>query len=81
MPQYEFRVPDTPRKLPIELKNDDEAWSEAIVLCGEMLKDVDGKLPPGTTWDLSVCEGARAVATIKVEAHRNYDGAPASDEL
>jgi hypothetical protein len=24
------------------------AWAEAVVLCGEMLKDVDGKLPPAT---------------------------------
>jgi hypothetical protein len=59
--------------IPVELEDDDVAWGEAIVLCGEMLRDVDGKMPPKTTWDLTVCEGTRTVASITLMATRYKD--------
>jgi hypothetical protein len=30
----------------LELVNDRAAWEEATVACGEILKDIDGKLKP-----------------------------------
>ncbi len=70
MPLYEFRVPESPDVVSAELETDDEAWAQAVTLCGEMLKDIDGNLPPDTEWNLAVCQAARTVATIKVVAHR-----------
>jgi hypothetical protein len=70
MPRYSFKVPLSVETVEFDLKNDDEAWSQAVTYIGELLKDVDGNLPERTQWQLSVCEGARTVAEIDVSARK-----------
>ena len=60
----EFRVPGFPDIASAELETDDETWAQAVTLCGEMLKEIDGNLPPATEWNLEVCQAACTVATI-----------------
>lgn len=54
--------------------DDQEAWSEAVTLVGEILRTVDGDLPDPTNWTLRVSEGKRKVATIEVTACRHRAG-------
>jgi hypothetical protein len=58
MPRYFFTVVDGHRS---ELKNDgleladhDAAWSEATTACGELLREMDGRLKPGDHWSMQV---------------------------
>jgi hypothetical protein len=38
----------------LELADDHAAWVEATSACGEMLKDIDGKLLPNKEWRMDV---------------------------
>jgi hypothetical protein len=62
MPKYYFDVDGLPPDMDSvgdELKNDDVAWEEATQYAGQLLKDVDGKLPPGQEWRLIVSDADR----------------------
>jgi hypothetical protein len=51
MPRYFFNITqwELPRPLDkgMELPNDEAAWEEATTTCGEMIKELDGKLKTG----------------------------------
>jgi hypothetical protein len=38
----------------IELADDEVAWEEATKACGEMIKELDGKLKAGPEWRMEV---------------------------
>ena len=54
MPRYFFNVTqgDLPREADegMDLPNDEAAWEEATTACGEMIKELDGKLKAGPEW-------------------------------
>jgi hypothetical protein len=53
------------------LGDDNTAWSEAVSSIGQLLRDVDGKLPPHGLLTLDVFdEGGALVASISVDAVR-----------
>jgi hypothetical protein len=62
MPRYFFNI--TQGKLPrpsdegMELPNDEAAWEEATTACGEMIKELDGKLKAGPDWQMVVTNDA-----------------------
>lgn len=70
MPNYSFRLPGTPDTQEFEMKDDKEAWGQAVTYIGELLRDWNGDLPERTEWRLSVCEGPRTVAEIDVFARK-----------
>lgn len=70
MPSYSFTVPLSVEEVDFELKDDDEAWSQAVTYIGELLRDIDGGLPHQTEWRLLVREGKRPVADIEVRARK-----------
>jgi hypothetical protein len=39
---------------PVDLPDDRAAWSEATIACGEILRDIDGKLKPEQRWRMDV---------------------------
>jgi len=58
MPQYFFFVRDGHNS---EIKNEglnlpdhNAAWVEATSACGELLRELDGKLAPGAQWSMQV---------------------------
>jgi hypothetical protein len=58
MPRYFFStthgdLPSDP-ELAMEFPDDRAAWSEAVKCCGEILKDIDGKLQPNLEWRMDV---------------------------
>jgi hypothetical protein len=64
MPRYFFTVLDGHRS---ELKNEGleladhrAAWAEATVACGELLRDLDGRLKPGDRWSMQVQDASGA---------------------
>jgi hypothetical protein len=70
MPKYIFRTPLSIEPDELDFADDQEAWGQAVVYMGELLKDIDGGLPARTEWKLSVCEGTRTVAEIEVAARK-----------
>jgi hypothetical protein len=77
MPRYYFITShnDEPTDLPdaIDLPNVESAWHEATKAAGEILKDIDGNLRPGTEWSIQVQDESRKpVRTLRViaEAHK-----------
>jgi hypothetical protein len=38
----------------LDLPDDRAAWSEATTACGELLREVDGKLKPNQEWRMDV---------------------------
>lgn len=70
LPSYSFKVPLSVDALEFELKDDEEAWSQAVTYIGELLRDIDGGLPDQTEWHLTVHEGGRMVCEIDVRARR-----------
>jgi uncharacterized protein DUF6894 len=62
MPLYFFNI--TQGNLPrpadegMELQNDEAAWEEATTTCGEMIKELDGKLKAGPDWEMVVTNDA-----------------------
>lgn len=70
MPIYEFKDPLAMEPISVECDDDAEAWSDAVTMCGQMLKDLDGNLPSPTDWMLRIRQGERNVAIIEVNARR-----------
>jgi hypothetical protein len=64
MPRFFFVVVDG-RNMEVqndglELPDRDAAWVEATTACGELLRDLDGKLAPGDQWCMKVQDAAGA---------------------
>ena len=65
MPRYFFNI--TQGKVPrppdegMELPDDAAAWEEATTTCGEMIKELDGKLKAGPEWRMEVTRESGAV--------------------
>jgi hypothetical protein len=54
-----------------ELPDNLAAWREATTSAGQSIRDLDGRLAPGTTWRLDVMrEDGNAVYSIEVKAHQ-----------
>lgn len=70
MPLYRFEIEGDTEHDAMDLPNDDAAWSEIVTWCGEILKDVDGKLPAQTDIRLRVWNAERLVARIELVATR-----------
>jgi uncharacterized protein DUF6894 len=63
MPLYYFnfsRVPESKSRTfkneGLELVDNDEAWQEATIACGEKLREIDGSLRPGGGWKMDVTD-------------------------
>ena len=67
MPTYMFCSPVKPDPEPMELADDDTAWSEAIRMCGEMLRDTQGQIADGTIWEMIVLDGGSMVEVARIE--------------
>ena len=69
LPRYHFNVHDgvdLPDPEGSEFPDRDAAWSEAVRCCGEMLKDVDGRLERNAEWRMDVTdEDGQAVFTLR----------------
>ena len=69
MPRFYFDIHDgvaQPDPDGLEMQDKDEAWAEAVRCCGEMLKDLNGQLQPGSEWRMDVTdEGRRPVFTLR----------------
>jgi hypothetical protein len=49
--------------------NDEAAWEEATTACGEMIKDLDGKLKAGPDWEIVVSnEVGEMIYRLRVSA-------------
>jgi hypothetical protein len=71
MPIYRFRGPVGPDPEPVELPDNDAAWSEAVTLCGALLRDIDGQLDHASNWLLQVHDsGGEVIIEIDVRARR-----------
>ena len=58
---------------PLDLPDDQAAWSQATTSCGELLKELDGNLKPNREWRLDVRDERRElVFSLKLmpEAYR-----------
>jgi hypothetical protein len=72
MGQYLFTLPGDAEPLSVILADSSAAWDEAVRVCGEMLRDMDGALPSNTDWHVKVTDGAGfPIATIRVLARRH----------
>jgi hypothetical protein len=64
MPRYYFTVLDGQQsKLKnegLDLPDKQSAWVEATTACGELLRDLDGRLNPGDAWSMQVKDDAGA---------------------
>ena len=62
MPRYFFNITqgELPRQADegMDLPNDEAAWEEATTTCGEMIKELDGKLKAGPEWRMVVTNDA-----------------------
>jgi hypothetical protein len=58
MPRYFFTVQDGQRSEwkneGLELPDNDAAWVEATMACGELLRNLSGQLKPGDHWSMQV---------------------------
>jgi hypothetical protein len=55
-----------------ELPDNGAAWHEATVSAGQSIRDLNGKLTPGTKWCMQVVnEAGGIIYSIEVKAHRN----------
>jgi hypothetical protein len=70
MPQYVFEVNGDTDLDEIKLPNDQAAWAELVTLCGEMLKDADGRFSSHADLTIVAKEGGRRVAEIRVSASK-----------
>ena len=51
-----------------DLADDHAAWLEATSSTGESIRDLDGRLKPGTDWRMDVTAGDRLLYVIEVKA-------------
>jgi hypothetical protein len=65
MARYFFNISqgELPRQADegMELADDEAAWEEATAACGEMIKELDGKLKAGPEWRMEVTNESGAV--------------------
>jgi hypothetical protein len=55
-----------------ELADNVAAWHEATASAGQSIRDLDGRLRPGSAWCLEVVnEGGSTIYSIEVKAHKN----------
>ena len=58
MPRYYFQISDRRQAVigndGIELPDREAAWTEATGACGEILRNLDGRLRPGDEWKMRV---------------------------
>jgi hypothetical protein len=58
MPRYFFTVLDghksTLKNEGLDLPDNDAAWVEATTACGELLRNLNGRLRPGDHWSMRV---------------------------
>jgi hypothetical protein len=55
-----------------ELPDNVAAWHEATASAGQSIRDLDGRLAPGTDWCLEVVgEDGSTIYSIEVKARRN----------
>ena len=72
MPVYYFVVKldqkaPVPNPPPLELADIDEAWEEATMTTGEMVRDLDGSFKPGSEWSIEVRDAShKPLRTIRV---------------
>ncbi len=66
MPKYTFEMLGEIQPQHLFLTDDNAAWSELVTLCGEILRDADGKLPPKAQLEMRVTnEAGRELATLQ----------------
>jgi hypothetical protein len=75
MPRFHFHVQDgrdVPDPEGTELPDAEAARREAISAAGEMLRDLDGKLPIGAEWRMHVTdEAGHPVPTLRFSAEEH----------
>jgi hypothetical protein len=58
MPQFYFTILDGKnsqiKNEGLDLRDSQAAWTEATTACGELLRELDGRLRPGDHWSMSV---------------------------
>lgn len=57
----------------VDLRDDDDAWKQAVVTCAEIIRDEDGRFKIGMQWRLDVqAEDRRPLFTLRLatEDHR-----------
>jgi len=73
MPRYFFNVAHQSNQRDdegTELADDAAAWSEATRTCGEMIREMDGKMVADTPWIMEVSDEGGTVFTLTFYAHR-----------
>ena len=72
MPRFYFNIDDgvlQPDPDGAELPDAHAAWAEAVRCCGEMLKDIDGRFPPNSQWQMQVTDSAaQRIFTLRFSA-------------
>jgi hypothetical protein len=58
MPRYFFKVirngEASPASDALDLADNAAAWEEGTIACGEMIRSIDGRFPPGADWKMEV---------------------------
>jgi hypothetical protein len=71
MPLFRFIIDDgsaVPQPEPIDLGSKHEAMSHAVLMAGQMLKDVDGKFWNDSHWTIQVTDvNGLVIATIDID--------------
>lgn len=74
MPLYFFHIAGSPlseKAEGVELPDDDAAWSLAVTSTGELLKDLDGRLPDRTEIVATVVdETGRIAVTLRISGRK-----------
>jgi hypothetical protein len=75
MPRYFFNVrygeESYQDEVGEELTDNIAAWHEATASAGQSIRDLDGRLTPGSAWCLEVVnESGSTIYSIEVKAHR-----------
>ncbi len=69
VPRHFFHIndgTDQPDTEGIDFPDFRTAHAEAVRTCGEMIRDIDGKMPVGSTWRMDVAdETGRTVLTLQ----------------
>jgi hypothetical protein len=75
MPRYTFIVEGDAHSTTVDFHDDNDAWTEAIYLAGEILRDIKGTPSSDTQWRIDVTnESDQPVATVQVQAQRHQPG-------
>lgn len=58
MPRYSFKVIRNGEAGPaadaLEFADNEAAWEEGTIACGEMIRSIDGRFRPGSIWMMEV---------------------------